>query len=140
MNKKGPIIIIVDDVDDHEILVDIFKHLNYKNKIIFFTDGFSVLDYLNNSGDNPFLIISDIFLPKLDGFQLRDKIKNNTDLSLKCIPYLFFTSAGSQAGVMKAYSQSVQGFFIKPNNLIQYELIIKKIIEYWKECATPTLF
>ena len=36
MNKRGPIIIIEDDMDDQDILADIFKELNYDNKLIFF--------------------------------------------------------------------------------------------------------
>jgi hypothetical protein len=39
MNKAGPIIIIEDDLDDQEILTDVFQELNYKNQIIFFTEG-----------------------------------------------------------------------------------------------------
>lgn len=35
MNKTGPIIIIEDDTDDQDILADIFKELNYSNKLIF---------------------------------------------------------------------------------------------------------
>jgi hypothetical protein len=35
MNKGGPIIIIEDDIDDQEMLGDVFRELNYKNKIIF---------------------------------------------------------------------------------------------------------
>jgi hypothetical protein len=36
MNKNGPIIIIEDDQDDKEILIDVFKKLDYSNEIIFF--------------------------------------------------------------------------------------------------------
>jgi uncharacterized protein (DUF1919 family) len=36
MNKSGPIIVIEDDIDDQEILIEIFENLGYKNKIIFF--------------------------------------------------------------------------------------------------------
>jgi len=39
MNKREPIIIIEDDVDDQDILAEIFKELNYKNKLIFFRDS-----------------------------------------------------------------------------------------------------
>ena len=39
MNKAGPIIVIEDDLDDQEILVDIFQELGYENKIIYFHDG-----------------------------------------------------------------------------------------------------
>jgi hypothetical protein len=35
-NKSGPIIIIEDDAEDQELLTEIFKNLNYPNKVVFF--------------------------------------------------------------------------------------------------------
>ena len=74
MNKNGPIVIIEDDPDDQILLAEVLKELDYPNKIIFFSDGEKALEYLIDSGDNPFLILSDINMPKLNGFQLRDKV------------------------------------------------------------------
>ena len=137
MNKIGPIVVIEDDQEDHEILSEIFKSLDYPNEIIFFTDGHKALDYLLASKEKPFLILSDINMPKLNGFELRDKIKNNEALELKCIPYLFFTTAKSQKAVIDAYSLSAQGFFTKPSNMDHLEKMIKAIIEYWQHCEAP---
>src|SRR5687768_5011661 len=88
-NKSGPIIIIEDDAEDQEILTGIFKNLNYPNKILFFFDGQEALDFINDSDDSPFLILSDINMPKLNGFALREKLKTDEKLNIKCIPYLF---------------------------------------------------
>ena len=132
MNKNGPIIVIEDDVDDQELLTVIFKKLNYTNKIIFFTDGNAALELLNKSDVQPFLILSDINMPKLNGFELRSKIFTNEQLQTKCIPYLFFTTGANRKAVIDAYALSVQGFFIKPTSMDALEQTIKKIIEYWK--------
>src|SRR5690349_23036478 len=113
MNKTGPIIVIEDDIDDQEILETIFEELQYPNKIIYFTDGNKALDYLNQTDVQPFLILSDINMPRINGFELRGKIFTNEQLQTKCIPYLFFTTGASKKAVMDAYSLSVQGFFIK---------------------------
>jgi CheY-like chemotaxis protein len=137
MNKSGPIVIIEDDLDDQELLDGIFKKLNYENEIIFISDGDKALEFLVSSDIRPFLILSDVNLPKLNGFELRDKINNNEQLKLKCIPYLFFTTAASQNAVVDAYSKSVQGFFVKPNSYESLERTIKRIIEYWQECIAP---
>ena len=138
MNKNGPIIVIEDDVDDQELLTVIFKKLNYTNKIIFFTDGNAALELLNKSDVQPFLILSDINMPKLNGFELRSKIFTNEQLQTKCIPYLFFTTGANRKAVIDAYALSVQGFFIKPTSTDALEQTIKKIIEYWKECIAPS--
>lgn len=137
MNKLGPIIIIEDDKDDQEILAEIFKNLNYENKILFFQDGFKALDYLINATEQPFLILSDINMPMISGFELREKVYQNSDLRLKCIPYLFFTTATSQKALLEAYSMSIQGFFVKPTNFQKLENTMRKIVEYWQECVSP---
>ena len=137
MNKLGPIVVIEDDIDDQEMLQSIFKDLDYKNKIIFFTDGNLALDYLNSSDVQPFLILSDVNMPKIDGFALRNKIFMNEQLQTKCIPYLFFTTSASKKAVMDAYSLSVQGFFLKPNSVAALQNTIRKIVEYWQECIAP---
>jgi two-component SAPR family response regulator len=137
MNKTGPIIIIEDDLDDQDILTDILKELSYKNEVIFFSDSIKALAYLTNTDIEPFLVLSDINMPKLNGIELREKVHNNEDLRLKSIPYLFFSTSAEQKHVIDAYSRSIQGFFIKPANYEKLKNTIRKIIEYWQECESP---
>jgi CheY-like chemotaxis protein len=137
MNKNGAIVVIEDDADDREILAEIFQNLQCKNPVVYFSDSEDALKYLIETKAKPFLILSDINMPKLTGFELRQKIHTNEDLNLKCIPYLFFTTTSNQKAVIDAYSQSVQGFFIKPNNFKKLEQTIKTILDYWHECEAP---
>jgi DNA-binding NtrC family response regulator len=137
MNKRGPIIIIEDDEDDRDFLMEVFKELNFENEIIYFEDGVNALAHLVDETVEPFLILSDINMPKLNGMELKEKIQNNEDLRLKCIPYLFFTTSANQDHVIDAYSKSVQGFFVKPVSIEKLTAIIKKIVEYWQECESP---
>src|SRR5687768_3161194 len=137
MNKNGPIIIIEDDVDDQDILNDIFNELEYGNKVIFFADSLKALEYLTDTDVEPFLVLSDINMPKLNGMELRDKIHNNEDLRMKSIPYLFFSTSAEQQNVIDAYSRSIQGFFVKPANYDKLKKVIVKIVEYWQECESP---
>ena len=137
MNKNGPVIVIEDDADDREILKDVFDKLAYENEILYFQDGEKALEYLLCMSIKPFLILSDINMPRLNGMELREKIYNNEQLNLRCIPYLFLTTAAEQPLVIKAYSQSVQGFFVKPSTLQGIEKLISNIMSYWKECHSP---
>ena len=137
MNKKGPIIIIEDDEDDRLFMKDVFTDLNYTNEIIFFEDGQMALHHLIHEEIEPFIIISDINMPVLNGMALKEEIQKNESLRLKCIPYLFFTTSANQQHVIDAYSKSVQGFFIKPNRIENLKAIIEKIVEYWQECESP---
>ena len=140
MNKNGPIIVIEDDIDDQEILVEIFQKLGYVNKIIYFVDGNDALAYLNQGDVQPFLILSDINMPKLNGFELRNMVFTNEQLQSKCIPYLFFSTAANKKSVVDAYSLSVQGFFVKPSSMQALEDTVRKIVEYWQECIAPSQF
>ncbi len=140
MNKTGPVIIIEDDEDDQQMLAEIFVRLGYKHHVIFFGDGNKALDYLNQKDVQPFLILSDINMPRINGLELRDKVQASELLHLKCIPYLFFTTNANKKAVVDAYTLSVQGFFVKPNTFDKLENTIRKIMEYWMECIAPNEF
>jgi CheY-like chemotaxis protein len=134
MNKDGPIVVIEDSLADKKLLEIIFKNLKSKNELIFFLDGKEALDFLNSTKRVPFLIISDINMPKMSGFELRSRIHENQQLALKCVPFLFFSSGEDKKSVEDAYAMSVQGFFRKPIDLEDMQETIGKIIAYWKEC------
>lgn len=137
MNKNGPVIIIEDDEDDQELLAEVFEKLNFPNQVIFFSDGKAALNYLIHPDILPFLILSDINMPRLNGFELREKLQTDADLAVKCIPYLFFSTALNQRAVIDAYSVSAQGFFIKQTSMAELEKTIRVIMEYWIRCVAP---
>jgi len=137
MNKNGAIIIVEDDKDDQELFDAVFKGLSYKNEIIFFNDGQEALTYLTSTPSEPFIVFSDINMPKLNGKELRKQILENEDIRLKTIPYLFFTTCAEQQDVIDAYSKSIQGFFVKPASFQDLKSLVTIIVEYWKKCESP---
>ena len=138
--KSGPIIVIEDDMDDQEFLKQAFEKLDYPNKVIFFSDGYLALEYIESKDVQPFLILSDINMPKINGLELKRKIHNNEELMVRCIPYLFFTTGTNRKAVFDAYSMSAQGFFIKPSSHGDLTETIRKIMEYWMECYSPSQY
>jgi CheY-like chemotaxis protein len=138
MNKKGAIIIIEDSHVDQRIFAEIFKRLNFSNELCFFSDGSEALSFLNTTRKMPFMIISDINMPKINGFELRSKIHENEELALKCVPFLFFSTGADKQSVAEAYSLSVQGFFRKSMDIEGLEKTIRKVMEYWQECIAPS--
>ncbi|WP_086540361.1 response regulator [Algoriphagus antarcticus] len=137
MNKNGPIVIVEDDDDDQVMFSKVFKELNYKNEIVFFNDGQEALAYLTGKTIEPFIVFSDINMPKLNGIELRKQIHENEDIRLKTIPYLFFTTSAAQEAVVDAYSKSIQGFFVKPCTFQDLKSTLKIIVEYWQKCESP---
>jgi len=140
MNIDGEIVIIEDDIDDQELFAAAFRNLNISNPIIFFNDAEFALVHLERDGIHPFLIISDINMPKVDGFELRARIYVNSELSKICTPYIFFATSLSKEAVLNAYAYSVQGFFQKPTTFEELESTLRSIIDYWKKCYTPNRF
>lgn len=136
MNKKGPVVIIDDDTDDQELLREVFADLQLTNEIHIFTDGESALKYLANATIHPFFIISDIKMPGMDGFELRDLLSSRSD-HLKTIPFLFFTTGGTPQSLQHAYSLSVQGIFQKPVRYGEWKETIQHIVSYWNACMAP---
>jgi len=137
MNKNGAIIIVEDDPDDQEMFSVVFKELNYKNEIIFFNDGQEALAYLTAESSEPFIVFSDINMPKLNGIELRKQIHENENIRIKTIPYLFFTTSAEQNAVIDAYSKSIQGFFVKPSSFQNLKELVKTIVDYWQKCESP---
>lgn len=137
MNKTGPIVVIEDDEDDRELLESVFKELNVPNEILFFKNGELALNYLTDITAFPFIIISDINLPKLNGFELRKMVQTNEGISEKCIPYLFLSTAIQRKTVVDAYMMSAQGIFQKPTSDKDVKNTIRVIIEYWQQCCAP---
>lgn len=137
MHTGGEILIIEDDADDRDILNEVFSRLGYSNRIVFFKDSTDVVPYLLSNKVKPFMVISDINMPKMDGFELRDMILNDERLVDNCVPYIFFSTSKENENVVKAYKAAAQGYFKKDDDLDKYTETIKKIIEYWKDCITP---
>jgi CheY-like chemotaxis protein len=137
MDKSGPIIIIDDSEEDQRIYVEIFKDLNFENELLFYSDGTQALEFLNKTEKVPFLVISDINMPKMNGFELRAQIYENQKLSIMCVPFLFFSTGVDKKAVYDAYAMSVQGFFRKPMSYDDLSKTMKNIMVYWKECIAP---
>lgn len=140
MNKTGPIVVIEDDLDDRDLLKIVFADLDYTNEIKFFEDGESALEYMKDEKVYPFLILSDVNMPRLDGLKLKEMVQTNDDLSKKCIPYLFFSTTVNRRSVHDAYTMSAQGFFVKPDSYAVLHQTIKAIMEYWTLCYSPNYF
>jgi len=143
MKKNGDIIIIEDDADDREILAEVFEQVlhenNYSNRLVMLEDSAKVIDYLKETGTEPFIMLSDINMPKVDGFTLRGRIFNDPELKDRCIPYIFLTTSGTnQDYIQQAYQMSVQGYFCKPVRFEDYKKLISEIISYWKSSKAPS--
>ncbi len=137
MKDSGPIIIVEDDKEDQEVLSEVFSELKIPNEIKFFKEGTGVLDYLRTTSDKPFIIITYINMPMMNGLELRAEIIKDDYLRKKSIPFVFLSTTDGSRIIDKVYELQVQGFFQKEFSYQAVSNQIKLIIEYWAKCKHP---
>lgn len=129
-----PIIIVEDDLDDQEIMQEVLNDLQVGYRIDFYTHAQELLDYLYTTNEQPFLILSDVNLPSMNGLELRKIISENEYLRLKSIPFVFLSTSCDEYAVKEAYNLTVQGYFVKQHSIPDIKATMKLIIEYWEKC------
>ncbi|MCX7798240.1 MAG: SpoIIE family protein phosphatase [Melioribacter sp.] len=62
----------------------------------------------------PDLIISDIMMPEMDGFEFRRELLN--DPELKTIPFVFLTAKGAEEDILKGFDLEIEDYIIKTSS------------------------
>lgn len=137
MEITGSIVIVDDDDDDHYILRRVCEKIGVTVPIVFFTDARNALEYLRTSRERPFLILSDVNMPVVNGLELKRQIDADPELKKKAVPFVFFSTSAMSQVVRDAFDMSVHGFFIKGQNLDDLEDTLRVIFEYWIRCERP---
>jgi CheY-like chemotaxis protein len=97
-----------------------------------------VVDYLNECKADPFMIISDINMPFMNGYELREKIHKDPKLTAKTTPYILMSTDSSTHNFFDNAANSIQGYFAKPVNIEDYKILITNMLSYWKKNLLPT--
>jgi CheY-like chemotaxis protein len=138
MHKSGPIILIEDDTDDQEMIAKAIKEAGADNEVIYLNNGAEALQFLATTTLQPFVILCDVNMPKLNGIELKMRIDQNFELLKKSIPFIFFTTSANNMSVTLAYTKmTIQGFFEKSGNYKELVHTLKIILDYWSECRHP---
>jgi CheY-like chemotaxis protein len=135
--NEGPVYIVDEDDDDQEFVKEVWKELGYTNELLFFQNGERVLHHLKTDSTVPFLILCDVNIPRMDGFELKDRLLETTSLYHKSIPFVFWSTQASEEQIKKAYDLKVNGFFIKDSNLPDLKASLATIVEYWQKSQVP---
>lgn len=135
--NDGPILIVNDDLDDQEFFKEAWKELEFTNQLVFLTNAKDVINYLKQDKSIPFLIISDLYLQDMSGFELKKKLLADSSINYKTIPFVFFSDSASNAQIEKSYDLGSAGFFIKGKNIKEIKNTLADIIKYWQKSITP---
>lgn len=138
MSKGDYIIIIEDDQDDREMLREVFQDLGVQKELMFFEQSDDAFNYLMSTSRKPFLILSDINLPKMSGIELKRKIDTTDYLRRKSIPFIFLTTADTRNTIDEAYTvTNLQGYFRKGVAMEEVRETIRCIVHYWSAALHP---
>lgn len=135
--NTGPILIVNDDLDDQDFFKEAWKELEFTNQLKFFTNAEELLNYLKQEKTIPFLIISDLYLHDMNGFELKKKLLEDSYLNYRTIPFVFFSDTASNAQIEKSYDLGSHGFFIKEKNIKEIKNTLADIVKYWQKSKTP---
>jgi CheY-like chemotaxis protein len=107
---SGLSVLVVEDNDDmRSFLVDVLTPFY---KVASVGNGLKAMEYLRTSKEPVDLIISDLMMPEMDGFELLHRVKNN-DL-LRKIPLIMLTARAGQEDKLKALTIGVDSYLTKP--------------------------
>lgn len=138
MSKFGPIVVLEDDPDDQDILKTVIMRLQIRNELVIFNSADDAFDYLKDTSEQPFIILSDINIPVENGIEFKRRIDKDEELRKKSIPFIFYSTSVDPVTVTEAYTKlTVQGFFKKPDSIKEIENRMKMIIDYWLNCKHP---
>ena len=135
--NTAPILIVDDDDDDRQLLQDAWTELGFPNTLFFFNAGEEVLNYLSTEKTIPFLILCDVNIPKMDGFELKAKLLEDASMNYVSIPFVFWSAEVSKKQIQKAYDLGVNGFFVKGSSFEEIKQSLVDIVNYWQKSKVP---
>lgn len=139
IKNQVPILIADDDKEDCEMIRDAFQESRLLNNLHFVHDGEELMSYLKRQGKYedyskypmPGLILLDLNMPKKDGRECIQEIKNNCDL--RQIPIVVLTTSQAEEDVIRSYNLGVNSLITKPVEFSSLVQIMKELGHYWFE-------
>ena len=135
------ILLVEDNPADVRLIREAFKDNKTKNDFHVEQDGEAAINYLNNLKSNgngngttrPDLIILDLNLPKINGFEVLEKIKSNP--VLKSIPVVVLSTSDSEEHIYKSYNLNANCYITKPVDFNQFLDVVRVIESFWFQIA-----
>jgi len=133
MGKQEVIILLVEDDPGHARLIEKnLRRSNITNELITITDGQQAIDYLFGEGrymsaqyPSPMLVLLDLNLPVLDGYQVLQRMKG--DERTKHIPVVVLTTTDDAREVARCYELGCNVYVTKPVDYEQFSEAIRKL-------------
>lgn len=129
MTKSLNILLIEDDTIEVMKFNRVLNTLGLNHKIIEANNGEEALTILKHKEIIPDIIILDLNMPKINGIEFLQILKE--DDYLKFIPAIILTTSNNHKDVLECYKIGIAGYVLKPLKYDDYVERIRKMLEYW---------
>ncbi|KIU45117.1 MULTISPECIES: response regulator [Pseudomonas] len=137
-----PILLVEDNPNDLELTLLALERSQLANEVIVVRDGAEALDYLfrrNSHADrpqgNPAVLLLDLKLPKVDGLEVLEQVRDSADL--RSIPVVMLTSSREEPDLDRAYQLGVNAYVVKPVEFKEFVGAISDLGIFWAVLNEP---
>lgn len=131
----GPyrILVVEDNTADAKLIRWAIQGCNAPVTVDVQTNGMDALEYLRcgegaTDGLRPNAMLVDLNLPKIDGCEFLRELKQDPQLS--DIPVIVFSTSHRSDDRERCLQNKAVGFFTKPSDLDEFELLVKHLVEH----------
>jgi CheY-like chemotaxis protein len=135
-------LLIEDDRDDAELVLTGLRRAGMTQSIEWVADGAAALDYLFRRGayagrttSDPVLVLLDLKMPKVDGFEVLRQLKGAA--TLRRIPTVVFTSSSEPADLRMGYELGANAYVVKPVDFADLVATVGSIGRFWMAINRP---
>jgi two-component system, response regulator len=137
VNQLAHILLVEDNRMDVELTLDAFREARLRNSIHVASNGQEALDYLfgrgpyadRNAFPLPNLILLDLKLPGIDGFEVLRQVKSTP--ILKRLPVIILTSSKEEGDRALSYDCGANSYLVKPVSFDGFIGVVQQIEGYW---------
>jgi CheY-like chemotaxis protein len=130
------LLIAEDDPDDRLLTGDALRRGPLANSFHFVNDGEELMEYLQRRGiyddrtlPSPSVILLDLNMPRKDGWEALEEIKQ--DAKLRRIPIVVMTTSRAEEDILRSYDLGVNSFIVKPLVFERLVHVMLSMGEYW---------
>ena len=142
MSRRLDILLAEDNEDDVLMIREAFEDAALASVIEVVADGEQALRYLRREppfehAQLPGLVLLDINMPKKDGLEVLQEVKE--DPELKHLPVVMLTTSQREEDVVLSYSRGACSYVTKPLDFRQFQDLVRQFGVYWTAVArTPS--
>jgi len=141
--ESRTILIAEDEPNDAFFLQRAFRANNIDDPIHVVTDGAEAIAYLRGEGgyadrekyEFPSFIISDLKMPREDGFAILEALRSRSEWSV--VPMIILSGSCDENDIERAYMLGAKAYLVKPACFEDLRSLIKKFHDFWSQCETP---